>query len=366
MPYKFEDIQDELELAALPTGVLLDERVKELKDKDWKHEEAVGDIPVNWQEKNIDELKRYSPRNQDGSLSCVANGGCIELEAAELIETSKRIVFSHKDLYIRRGNRPYGGMFMEDLFKLMRDGVAYESQVPSMDLGETPINQEYPVTNEIIQARATHAAMASFIFETRTMDKVAGMVQSGTPVILFWHFTGNEWWRQKPKILKDGLDLYGADTARHQAACVDFTLIGGKKYLVVQDSAGVGSGYGSNKDLRFVSEDFFDKRCYSAGYAIDKKNLDFSVPDKPKFNFTRELGFGMKGEDVKALQKILVYEKVLTLKEPTGNFLGMTKAGVKALQEKHSDVILKPLGLKVGTGYVGSGTLKYLKVEYGI
>jgi hypothetical protein len=351
------------------TGALLDYRTLDERQKDWKHEELfAGGTTIKWIEKNPDQIKRYSPRNQGSSLSCVANGGAIYLEAAEMSESGNQTVFSHKDIYIRRYNKPGGGMAMHDLFKILKEGGAYESQVPSMNLGETPINQEYTITNEMRQTRATHAAGASITFDKLSIDSIASVIESGTPVICFWYFSSSlayqEWWRQQPQVVNRSLGLYDADALHHQAIAIDYTMIDGKKYLYIQDSAGVGTGMHKHADIRLVSEDFIKSRLYAAGYAIDKKNLDFAEPTKPKYKFTRSLKYGMVGDDVMALQKILVYEKCLVLKTPTRNFLGATLGGVKKFQEKYAKDILAPVGLKIGTGFVGEMTLKKLNQLY--
>lgn len=348
-------------------GAGLDWRIQSEKDKDWTHEELMaGDTSmVVWKNKKISEVKRYSPRNQWSSLSCVANGGAIELEAAELRETGNVVQFSHKDIYIRRFNRPYGGMAMYDVLNLIRAGAAFESQVPSNGLGETEINQDYVVTPAIIETRNKYGSAATFEIKQPTVDKVAQVIEMGIPVILFWYFKDSEWWRDYP-VVRMSVDLYGNDTSRHQAIGVDYGIENGEKGIWVQDSAGVGTGQGEYKDLRFVSEKFFVLRNYAAGYAIDKKNLDYVQDTKPRYNFTRDLTVGSTGLDVQALQKILVYENCMQIKNPTQLFAGMTRAGVKALQEKYADKILKPVGLKKGTGYMGSSTRKWLKENYSL
>lgn len=352
----------------IKTGALLDLRTEDEKSMDWQHDELfAGALPVVWKEKTFADVKRYSPRNQYMSLSCVANGGAIMLESAEKKETGKTIVFSHKDLYIRRANKPYGGMNLPDILKLLVQGGAYESQVPSMGLSETPINEEYPVTNDIKQARATHAQDA-YVYVARDADSVARVLEMGYPLIAFWYFSEAnsyyEWWTNIARIVSNSLGLYDKDALHHQASIVDYGMMNGVKGFFEQDSAGVGTGAGEHKDLRFVPIDFFNIRNYGLAYTIDKKNLDFSQPEKPKYKFTRSLKVGMDGDDVKELQKILVYENCMKLNSPTIHFRGATLAGVKALQLKYKDEILTPVGLKLPTGFVGAQTLKFLNAKY--
>lgn len=77
----------------------------------------------------------------------------------------------------------------------------------------------------------------------------------------------------------------------------------------------------------------------------------------------RNLFLGIKGDDVKALQEILIEEGVwprLDVK-PTGYFGLITKEAVIKFQEKHASDILEPLELKKGTGFVGPSTRGYLE-----
>ena len=353
------------------TGAGLDNRVTEQKQKDWRPEEAFASAPaLIWKEKTIEEIEaelNAQVISQGGTSRCVSEYAGIALEVAEYLENGKRIAFSRRDVYARRFNRPDGGMAMFDLFKVMREGACYEEQLPSTATREAELNEPYDVTQEMTKARSTHASGASFTWTNWTIDDIAGTIEQQIPVCLFWYFDNagyNEWWKPQPKVLRD-VDLYAQDTARHQATGFSYFLKDGVKHIAVADSSGQGTGLGSKKHIRYISEDFFEERCYGAGFAIDKANLDYTAPKKFTYTFTKPLKYGDIGEDVKALQKVLVLEGCLVLKEPTGNFYGMTRSGVIKLQEKYASAILTPVGLKTGTGYVGTSTLKWLTANYG-
>ncbi len=352
------------------TGAEIDYRTGEQKARDYNPKEAFASAtPVHWREKSLDLIQSeiFAVSIYQGStLRCVSEYAGIALETAEFLETGKQIAFSRRDVYCRRANRPNGGMAMHDLFAIMREGSCYESQLPSTDLLEHEINKEYSVTDEMMSARKMHASGSSFTWNMFNIDDIARTLEMKIPVCLFWYFNNSnldEWWNEAPKALYS-VELYAPETGRHQATAVSFCLVGGKKHLVVMDSAGQGTGLGKQKNLRLVSEDFFSKRCYGAGFAIDKKNLDYKPPATIQYNFTRNLKNGMSGEDVVMLQKILVLEGCLSLKTPTGRFLGMTEAGVTKLQEKYANEILKPLGLKKGTGRFYESTRKFINQKY--
>ncbi len=80
------------------------------------------------------------------------------------------------------------------------------------------------------------------------------------------------------------------------------------------------------------------------------------------YKFSRNLTVGMKGDDVTALQNILIAESVWTAPKigATGYFGSVTKASLAAFQNKHAAEILTPVGLKKGTGYFGPSTRSYI------
>lgn len=354
-----------------PTGAGIDNRTKEQKNKDWRPEEAFASgAPLQWREKTIEEVEAEifaTSISQGQTFRCVTEYAGIAFEMAEFLETGKRIVFSRRDIYVRRYNRPGAGMAMFDLFNLMRQGACYESQLPSTQTNEVEINKDdFEITPEMVEARSKHASASSFTWNTFTIDDLAGMIEQKTPVCLFVYFNNNtydEWWNGTPKVT-GSVDMFAPEAGRHQATGISYLLHNGKKCIAVMDSAGQGTGFGTQKNIRFVSEDFLKARCYGAGFAVDKKNLDYVPPTTIKYNFTRNLKNGMSGDDVKMLQKILVAEGCLVLQTPTNYFGGMTEAGVKKLQEKYASEILTPLGLKQGTGFFFNSTRSFINRKY--
>ena len=83
-----------------------------------------------------------------------------------------------------------------------------------------------------------------------------------------------------------------------------------------------------------------------------------------RYTFAKALGVGAKGSDVVALQHVLKLEGCFDYPTFTGYYGEITRAGVKKLQEKYADQILKPLGMTFGTGYFGSSTIKWVNGKY--
>ncbi len=340
------------------TGVLIDNRHDDEIAKDFKHEEiAMGSsnfvIPTKQPKQRY-----YYPYDQNTSLSCVSGGGAITLEFYD------GNVISRKDIYNRRVNYPSGGMMGYDVLQIIAKGACEDKYMPSQRLGESAMNERPVITTDIIASRANNKTGAYFTFEKPDFDKVAEQCLK-TPVIAYWYFheNGREWWKETPNIIYDFKTYFDEFTTRHQATIVDCCKIGNTDFLIVQDTAGVGTGFGENNNLRYISREFASKRLYWAGYAVD--NLEeTNNAVKPVFKGTKAMKLGDKGEHVKELQAVLIYEGLLKIKEPTGVFYGMTRDAVKKYQEKYKSEILTPLGLKSATGIAGLSTLKHMRKIY--
>ncbi len=79
----------------------------------------------------------------------------------------------------------------------------------------------------------------------------------------------------------------------------------------------------------------------------------------------RSLKQGMRGNDVKTLQQVLISEGFLPADSATGFFGALTRAAVIRFQEKYASEVLTPAGLTKGSGFVGPGTLKKLNALVG-
>lgn len=80
-------------------------------------------------------------------------------------------------------------------------------------------------------------------------------------------------------------------------------------------------------------------------------------------NFNTNLKIEMGGNEVKALQTALQKEGFLS--QISDKFDENVASAVSGFQEKYKDEILAPLGLKYGTGFVGSATRAKLNKLYG-
>ncbi|MCK4805720.1 MAG: peptidoglycan-binding protein, partial [Candidatus Pacebacteria bacterium] len=95
------------------------------------------------------------------------------------------------------------------------------------------------------------------------------------------------------------------------------------------------------------------------------KRLSLSVK-QAKLIFNQNLSLGMRGENVKLLQEILIEEEVWQRSDigATGYFGSITREAVIKYQEKYAPEILEPLGLIKGTGFFGSSTRSHIEKRF--
>ena len=346
------------------TGALNDYRSEDEVSKDFLFEEiASGFTPYVWEERPAKQ-KYFYPFNQSSSLSCVAGYAGIRLQKLD------GSIISRKDVYRRRSNYPMGGMSMPDIMKIIRQGACLEGTLPSQNQGETMMNQNYTLTPQMIQERDKNRGGASFMIQNfRDMDTVAQAFNGGVELCAFWYFDteGKEWWTVEPKPLFDFTSHFDSDVARHQATIVDMILRNGVKTIIVQDTAGVGTGFGQDNNLRYITPDMLAKRAYSMGFILDNDDEKLTpepITVRPIFDFTAPIKVGDRGYRVSKLQEVLIYEGLLNIKAPTGYLGGLTRQAVIKLQEKYRAEILTPVGLKYGTGISGKSTLAFLRNKY--
>jgi hypothetical protein len=340
---------------------LIDERPFTERQKNWLDIEfAMGSDDYKWQDYNAPR-RQYFPYDQAQSLSCVAGAPAIWLEHF------RKTISSRKDAYIRRANRPAGGMAMWDMINISRAGVALESQVPSQGLGETAMNAGYLISTDMIATRKKNKIKgAVYISQRNNIDALAKATEN-SPVSIFLAFDtslqSQEYWNSMPRVINQNLNIYATATSRHQVIAHRGVLIDGKKYLEIQDTAGIGTGSGTDRNIRYLSEDFVSKRVYEATYSLPE--IEVTPPSKkPKWTGKRNLGLGSVGDDVRRLQEILQVEGCFDFPNPTGYLGGITRAGIIKLQNKYAKEILHPLGLKSGTGFLGLSSRAFLEKNY--
>jgi hypothetical protein len=335
-------------------GVIPDPRTPREKKQDYQAEEILKFVAIKWKEIPESQWRKYPVFNQDYSSSCLAQGTAKALGIENFLEERKFIHSSARDIYTRRANYPGEGMYFMDAMNIARKfGATIEQLMPSQGLNESLMN-DFSDRTPLTEIIAKVGRGGNNIVLPISIDQIASVIEpEGKPVILGVRFGPNEWFGKKvPEIL-------GTDTRYAHGICAtNAVLYQGKKSLIIEDSA----YYDAQKEaVRVLTEDWFKaNRIIWAGYFEFLKNeSQEGIKPKPKFNFERNLFFGLTNDpDVKKLQECLSWLGMFPKDvEFTGNFMGLTLKSVELFQMHYKEKISEYLNYQIKcTGFVGKGT----------
>ncbi len=319
-------------------GAPEDPRSKEAKGQDFTHEEVASASPVKLVEKPKEQWRKFPIRDQAGSSTCVAQA-CAKMEGVEnVLEEPDQpfIIFSARDIYERRANKPDEGMWGQDALNICsKFGATTEDRLPSQKMSESQINAPFTRTEEDIKIADKYRAGGYLTINDITIDAIADVILNKGKAVLLFIFAERNEWTDVPTIKNPNLDR-GNAPIRHGIAAVDAFLYKGEKALLIDDSWGEFFGL---EGQRILTESWIKERVYFAGYLKDlsnKRDEAKPLPPKPKYKFTRPLSFGMNGQDVVQLQNMLKFEELFPQDtESTGKYLQITAKWVKAWQIKH-------------------------------
>lgn len=335
------------------TGVLPDNRTQAQIDQDYLHTELVG-TPVATGPFNNTQLvdSPYPYQNQQGTSECVphAVGLAYEIERGVTLYVPPSPTF----VYRLRSNYPGEGSIIPNIYDIYHNtGAPLYSDLP------TPATEAEANSVVLTPAMYNEAAIykgANYfkISPSNDISTIATVAQQGHGVTICFYSTYEEWSQLYPQIVNPTLKQSDPTAQVSHEVCVlpnSGFILNGTRYVVIQDSAWFGG-----IKLRYVSEAFIAARITDARYWIG--TLALGSGPVPKYHFTQSLTVGSKGNEVVQMQKLLISEGLLPNDCATGNFAGLTLAGVKAFQQKYAADILLPQGLSAPTGYWGAGSIK--------
>lgn len=340
-------------------GAIIDTRPPEEQAKDWNQKEVVAAAgQVQWKEKQPSDFRKFPIFNQNGSGSCVAQTQAKELGIMRYLTDGVYVHFSATDIYQRRTNRPGTGMGSEDVRQIAKAGVTLEVLTPSQMMTDSQMDNAI-VESYKRQVGAVFSVPNYLTITPKSIDDVAATIQAtGKGVMTWFYFNNDSEWTEMPIVKDTSLDLYGANTNRHSVCAVDFTLRGGEKCLVIEDSWGPGAGTGGQ---RIITERFFKARNWYAGYLINFKFQEQPTA-KPSHRFQIDLALGQSNDEVKALQDCLRWDGEFPANaQSTGYFGPITQKAVGDYQIKHG-VLASPQA--PGYGRVGPNTRSALNLQF--
>lgn len=329
---------------AYDTGLVTDPRTQVDKNRDYAHEERTAAPIVTDPFGNSQIIDSpYFYENQNNTSSCVAHGVGLALAIERKADLGTYTRIAQMFPYRLRDNYPAQGCWPQGVFDTYRKyGAPLFTTLP------TPRTEEeanaMTLTTAMYNEAAIYKGLEYYTIKNCTdINDLAAVAQNGHGIAITIYATIEEWSQDYPIIANPSLSFATAPV-RH-CICVlpksGFTL-NGTKYVTIQDSAHFG-----NKVLRHLSESFIKARVYNAGYW--DKVVALGAGQRPKYQFTHPLKYGMSGDEVKQMQLLFISEGLLPTGMASGYFGGRTLAALHAFQNKYAADILIPLQLTAPT-----------------
>jgi hypothetical protein len=315
---------------------VIDNQTEEQKAKNYLQSEVVASIaPVVWLEKTQENWRHFPIRDQDGSFTCVCQCYATMLGIIFQQKYGVWIDFSASFPYQQRSNKDISGCSSVDIFSnFPKLGNVYESLMTSQFMSEEQI---------MSAKRENYYADLAKVYQIKRIalpidfETVASTIQAtGKGVDIWVKFSGPEW-TDKPQVLDQ------PTTSGHSICAVDYVLVDGKKYLVIDDSWGLAFAI---KGQRLISEEYFNTRCFQASYLMtfQVQNND-TVAFRPVFDgsivsaqkcFKWEGLFPANVAEVENWGNItrtacIAFQKRFNITPALGNFGPITQAKLKEL-----------------------------------
>lgn len=346
------------------TGVINDPRSEEEKAKDWTHEEF-SDGPAASSSIYGEKItvSPYPIENQLSTNECIIHALTLCAGIARQTTTGFFVRLSKVFGYRLRFNFPGKGMWLQNAADdLVNIGAPLYSSAPNVDTEEEA--NRFIVTDEMRTEAKINAPKAYIsVKNANQIDVLADIASKGKGIAILIYATRAEWSQTyvqiySPNLNKDNAEVQHSVTILPKSAFIE----DGIKYVTIQDSAWFGGLF-----LRNVPENFIKARLYGAMYLTDFK-YQSGQTTRPihTFNITKPLLLGMTSPEVVALQQCLQFEGLFPIDQKcTGYYGGMTRAAVKAFQDRYSAAILTPAHVFKPTGDCYTYTLNQLNNLYG-
>jgi len=288
----------------------IDNQSSEQKLRNYKFSEFVtAPAPVKWEERKYKTLPVIRDQAQSGT--CVTQTYATELSIIFQQKYGVWVDFSASFPYQLRTNPTISGCNSTDVFEVFpKIGDLFEKDMPSQLMSDAQVMavKKQPYFDDLAKFLKVKRIGLPLDFET-----IASTIQeTGKGVMVWFKFSSSEW-TNTPTLSDKPI------TSGHSVCAVDFILKGGKKYLVIQDSWGLKQAV---KGYRFISEEYFNARCFFAGYLM---NFEYSGGVlRPVFDGS-----------VSSLQDCLKYEGLFPSNVPSSGVLGtITRTALIAFQKR--------------------------------
>lgn len=328
---------------------------------DPQHSEvAAAMAPAVWIEKDpMTGFKTYPKRNQGSAGDCVTYWIAKQVGVDNLAVNGVYRDLSPHSVYPFVFTKGGGSNTVDVANFVKQNGITLESLYPSDGLTEEQAEDASGYTPDA-KIVAQVFKIKDFVLTPTDFESIASILysyqQQGIPktvgITLIGQNNGTvlSMYPQPPQSGNANPLWY------HKLTVTDFGLINGKKFLSFDNSWGETPG---NKGQQFIGEEY-QPYIYGGIYSIAQSKADVeTIPQPPVYTWSQQLQSGSTGPDVVALQQALQSLGMFprsSLVQPTGNFYGITQAGVKEFQATFDLPV---------TGIVDAVTIEQLNKIFG-
>lgn len=345
-------------------GAHEDTRTDEEKANAWQATEVLAFGAPVFRPVSVGDWAHYTPRNQDGSGSCVANSQAKRCEVAYTLAQKKAIAFSHAPVYQKRANRPSTGMGYPDAPKLQISiGTCLETLMPSQNMNDVQIDAAVlPADYEEINDTAKPTV---YLELPQTFNDVAYHIEQNGGAIFWVSSDMSVFDRGVPQVGGKGGNI------RHSVCGVDAITYNGVRYIVIDDSFGYWSKGDTTNPLekllaerrqRLVTAEFFAEAVF---LAYDLATFTYETPAQvPAFDpFATIAHYGQKSKEIARIQDYLKAKGVFpTNVDSTGYYGNITAQAVLAFQLRYNVDTVPTLNALKGR-WVGAKTLRAMNAN---
>ena len=253
----------------------IDNQSESQKARNYKFEEvcAGSATPIFEERPYYNILKQ---RFQNGSGSCVTQTMANEVFKILYQKYGNEVEVSAAYPYQKRNNPNMGGCSSIDIYDIFpKLGNVLECLMPSQNMGDTEM-MKIPCLNFMVDlAKLYNFKRIALPLDFDTV--VATMQQTGKCVMLWFHFTGKEWYREIPIVLNE------YPTGGHSVAGFDGIKENGKDYITIAETYKPETA--DKNGVRKISREYFNARCFLASYLINFK-LETATIERPHFDYS--------------------------------------------------------------------------------
>lgn len=278
----------ELEIAQFGKGAFpdpIDER-----DVDAVPLMASVDLPRKFSLRSSIKIK-----NQKQTLSCVGHAGSYYAEALNNKEEGALTQLSARDLYSRIYVPPTGGAWLRDAMKAIVDqGIVLEADAPSIPTSEAAFRKRDDITPEEVERGKRYQAKAYGLLPANSYELWKQAIFQNWGVLTGATMSNAGWVNAHVRP-----PLFGEPLVGHGVWACGWD----DDIQKIEFANSFGEFWGEG-GFGWIGQDYFNSGLlFNPWTLVDKPNTD--IPTPPPYQFTRDLYFGIKGPDVKELQKYL-------------------------------------------------------------